>query len=211
MTARCVSFSPALRRRCQTRAAPRAVLSSSPAPCFIHTGGSGRPRADDFSRRRSRDLLTHFHSDHIGDLGNSGCRPGSAAAPSPCLDPTGLRVDGFPGYALDGLSLLYQADIVPPAAPLVAKPLRCRASHPPGTLVRVLGMKDLSSPPSGRPLPASPAVGYRFRLSRSFGGDFGRHQEGAGGRGGKGADVLIDDVAIAARSWPVARPVAVAN
>lgn len=149
-------------------------------------------------------LLTHFHSDHIGDLGEFRMQTwvGGRRQPLAVFGPDGVAqvVGGFnAAYALDDIyrTTHHGADIMPPAAaPLVAKPfaLPDRAS-PPGTLVKVLEHKGLTvSAFEVDHSPASPAVGYRFDYrgrSVVISGD--TRKVPAVAAAARGADVLIHD------------------
>ncbi len=149
-------------------------------------------------------LLTHFHSDHIGDLGEFRMQTwvGGRRQPLAVFGPEGVAhvVNGFnQAYALDDVyrTTHHGADIMPAAAaPLDAKPfaLPDRVS-PPGTLVKVLEHEGLTI--SGFEVdhsPASPAVGYRFDYrgrSVVISGD--TRKVPAVAAAAKGADVLIHD------------------
>lgn len=149
-------------------------------------------------------LLTHFHSDHIGDLGEFRMQTwvGGRRQPLAVFGPEGVAqvVDGFnQAYALDDLyrTTHHGADIMPPAAaPLAAKTFALPdRTSPPGTLVKVLEHDGLTiSAFEVDHSPASPAVGYRFDYdgrSVVISGD--TRKVPAVAAAARGTDVLIHD------------------
>jgi ribonuclease Z len=149
-------------------------------------------------------LLTHFHSDHIGDLGEFRMQTwvGGRRQPLAVFGPDGVAqvVDGFnAAYALDDnyRATHHGADIMQlAAAPLVAKTFALPGrGSPPGTLVKVLEHDGLTiSAFEVDHSPASPAVGYRFDYrgrSLVISGD--TKKVPAIAAASKGADVLIHD------------------
>jgi ribonuclease Z len=148
-------------------------------------------------------LLTHFHSDHIGDLGEFRMQTwvGGRRQPLAVFGPEGVAqvVNGFnQAYALDDVyrTTHHGADIMPPAAaPLVARPFALPVGASPGTLVKVLEHEGLTiSAFEVDHSPAAPAVGYRFDYrgrSVVISGD--TRKVPAIAVAAKGADVLIHD------------------
>lgn len=144
-------------------------------------------------------LLTHFHSDHIGELGEFNLQTWVAGRPAP------LRVYGPPGvervvagfseaYALDTHYRLahHGADFLPEAVSrMEAHPL-ATASAQPSVVLEQDGLKITAFSVDHRPV--TPAVGYRFDYrGRSIvvSGDTAKHPgliEAA-----TGADVLVHE------------------
>jgi ribonuclease Z len=145
-------------------------------------------------------LLTHFHSDHIGDLGEFRMQSwiGGRRRPLPVHGPAGVEqvVVGFNlAYALDDQyrEAHHGADTMPRAgADLVAKPF---ATRPGGEKFTVLEDGELTV--TGFEVdhfPAAPAVGYRFDYrgrSVVISGD--TKKLAAVAKAAAGADVLIHD------------------
>jgi len=111
-------------------------------------------------------LLTHFHSDHIAELGEIGMQSWAIgrSAPLSVYGPPGVErvVEGFEeSYALDTSYRVahHGADFMPRAArSLVARPVVATAS---GTLVFEADGLRVSAFPVNHD-PVSPAYGYRF-------------------------------------------------
>jgi ribonuclease Z len=145
-------------------------------------------------------LLTHFHSDHIGDLGEFRMQTwvGGRRRPLPVYGPAGVEqvVAGFnQAYALDDKyrEAHHGADIMPlSAASLVAKPFAVTAG---GDRFKVLESDGLVVTAfEVDHFPAAPAVGYRFDYrgrSVVISGD--TRKLAAVARAAAGADVLIHD------------------
>lgn len=145
-------------------------------------------------------LLTHFHSDHIGDLGEFRMQSwvGGRRRPLPVHGPAGVEqvVAGFnQAYALDDQyrEAHHGADIMPRAgADLVAKPF---ATRPGGEKFTVLEDGELTVTAfEVDHFPAAPAVGYRFDYrgrSVVISGD--TKKLAAVAKAATGADVLIHD------------------
>lgn len=116
-------------------------------------------------------LLTHFHSDHIGDLGEFRLQTwiGGRRTPLPVHGGAGVDqvVDGFNrAYALDDTyrAAHHGPDIAPlAAAPLVAKPFEVGSSdarNQAQTIIDDGGLKVTAFEVNHAPV--KPAVGYRF-------------------------------------------------
>jgi ribonuclease Z len=154
-------------------------------------------------------FLTHFHSDHIGELGELNLQSwagGGRSTPLAVYGPPGVQrvVDGFSlAYSLDtGYRIAHHgAEIVPPSgAELVAR------SFDPGdpaasgaAIVTVLEKGDLTvSAVSVDHSPVTPAVAYRFDYkgrSVVVSGDTGVSP--ALVRLARGADLLVHEVLVA--------------
>jgi ribonuclease Z len=145
-------------------------------------------------------LLTHFHSDHIGDLGEFRMQTWVAGRrrPLPVHGPAGVEqvVAGFnQAYALDDQyrEAHHGGDIMPlSGANLVAKPFAARAG---GERFVVLEDGELTVTAfEVDHFPAAPAVGYRFDYrgrSVVISGD--TKKLAAVAVASSGADVLIHD------------------
>jgi ribonuclease Z len=113
-------------------------------------------------------LLTHFHSDHIGDLGEFNMQTWVAGRPGPLpvYGPAGVErvVAGFQeAYALDigYRSAHHGADFMPPAqAAMLARPLVLSADGAVQTFFDDGALKIGVFEVSHQPI--EPAVGYRF-------------------------------------------------
>lgn len=114
-------------------------------------------------------FLTHYHSDHIADLGELMLQhwgTGAAAAPLPVYGPTGLDqvVQGFEqAYALDrGYRVAHHGPKVMPPAGFGAAPHAFAADKaaPDVTLIDEPDLKVIAFPVDHEPV--SPAVGYLF-------------------------------------------------
>jgi ribonuclease Z len=145
-------------------------------------------------------LLTHFHSDHIGDLGEFRMQTwvGGRRRPLPVHGPEGVQqvVAGFnQAYALDDKyrEAHHGADIMPlSGAVLVAKPFATRAGGEPFTVLEADGLTVTAFEVDHSP--AAPAVGYRFDYrgrSVVISGD--TRKLVAVAKASAGADLLIHD------------------
>jgi ribonuclease Z len=156
-------------------------------------------------------LLTHFHSDHIGDLGEFRMQTwvGGRRRPLPVYGPPGVEqvVAGFnQAYALDDKyrEAHHGANIMPPlGADLTAKPFAVQTG---GDRFKVLESDGLTVTAfEVDHFPAAPAVGYRFDYrgrSVVISGDTKKIPAVAAASAG--ADVLIHD----ALSQPLRQAVA---
>jgi ribonuclease Z len=145
-------------------------------------------------------LLTHFHSDHIGDLGEFRMQTwvGGRRRPLPVHGPAGVEqvVAGFnQAYALDDKyrEAHHGGDVMPlSGADLVAKPFATIAG---GERFTVLQDGDLTVTAfEVDHFPAAPAVGYRFDYrgrSVVISGD--TKKLAAVAKASSAADVLIHD------------------
>lgn len=145
-------------------------------------------------------LLTHFHSDHIGDLGEFRMQTwvGGRRRALPVYGPTGVEqvVAGFnQAYALDDQ---YRTDhhgieaMPPSGASLAAMPFVPVAGGERFTVLEADGLTISAFEVDH--FPAAPAVGYRFDYrgrSVVISGD--TRKLAAVARAAKGADVLIHD------------------
>lgn len=145
-------------------------------------------------------LLTHFHSDHIGDLGEFRMQTwvGGRRRPLPVFGPEGVQqvVAGFnQAYALDDKyrEAHHGADIMPlSGADLVARPFATGAGDEPFTVLEADGLTVTAFEVDH--FPAAPAVGYRFDYrgrSVVISGD--TKKLAAVAKASAGADVLIHD------------------
>jgi ribonuclease Z len=114
-------------------------------------------------------FLTHFHSDHIGDLGELMLQHwagGAAKTPLPVYGPTGVDqvVSGFEAaYALDrGYRFAHHGPTVVPLSGFGGAPHAFLADRngPDVVLINDGGLKVTAFPVDHRPV--EPAVGYRF-------------------------------------------------
>jgi ribonuclease Z len=114
-------------------------------------------------------FLTHFHSDHIADLGELMLQHwggGAATAPLPIHGPQGVDqvVAGFQSaYVLDrGYRIAHHGEkIMPPAGfGAVAEPFQIAPDGPDVTLIDEPDLKVVAFPVPHHP--ADPAVGYLF-------------------------------------------------
>jgi ribonuclease Z len=114
-------------------------------------------------------FLTHFHSDHIGDLGELMLQRwggGAATAPLPVYGPTGVDqvVNGFmAAYALDrGYRIAHHGPLVMPPSGFGGTPHAFVAARgaPDVVLIDDGGLKVTAFPVDHGPV--EPAVGYRF-------------------------------------------------
>lgn len=146
-------------------------------------------------------FLTHYHSDHIGDLGELMLQRwagGAARAPLPIYGPTGVEqvVAGFEAaYTLDrGYRIAHHGPaVVPPGG--FGGEARAFAIDKAGDKVLVYAAPDLkvwAFPVSHHP--AEPAVGYRFEYkgrSVVVSGDTSPSESLT--RNAQGADVLVHE------------------
>ncbi|HWF00173.1 MAG TPA: MBL fold metallo-hydrolase [Caulobacteraceae bacterium] len=114
-------------------------------------------------------FLTHFHSDHIADVGELMLQRwagGAATAPLPVYGPTGVDqvVNGFDAaYALDrGYRIAHHGPTVVPPTGFggVAHPFAIDARGPDVTLIDQPDLKVIAFPVDHGPV--KPAVGYLF-------------------------------------------------
>lgn len=151
--------------------------------------------------RVSDVFITHYHSDHIGDLGELMLQrwaAGAAHQPLPMHGPPGLEgvVKGFQdAYALDrGYRIAHHGEAVAPLSGFGGTPHAFMAD-PNGPDVLVLekpGLKVWAFPVSHHPVAG--AVGYRFDYkgrSVVVSGDTGPSQRLV--RAAKGADLLLHE------------------
>jgi ribonuclease Z len=145
-------------------------------------------------------LLTHFHSDHIGDLGETVMQSWVAGRETPLAvygPPGVLRVtEGFRlAYGLDSTYRIahHGGDVMPPSAStIVAHTIE---EPPPGESAVVLdedGLRIFAFPVDHRP--AQPAFGYRFEWggrSVVVSGDTAKSESLV--KHAKGADVLVHE------------------
>lgn len=148
-------------------------------------------------------LLTHFHSDHIGDLGEFRMQTwvGGRRRPLPVYGPAGVEqvVAGFnQAYALDDKyrEAHHGADIMPlSGADLAAKPFAIPGDADRNARFNVLEADGLTVTAfEVDHSPAAPAVGYRFDYrgrSVVISGDTKKLATVA--KAASGADVLIHD------------------
>jgi ribonuclease Z len=145
-------------------------------------------------------LLTHFHSDHIGDLGEFRMQTwvGGRRRPLPVHGPHGVEqvVAGFnQAYALDDKyrEAHHGGDVMPlSGADLAAKPFATIAGGEPFTVLEDGDLKITAFEVDH--FPAAPAVGYRFDYrgrSVVISGD--TKKLAAVAKASSGADVLIHD------------------
>lgn len=145
-------------------------------------------------------LLTHFHSDHIGDLGEFRMQTwvGGRRRPLPVHGPVGVEqvVAGFnQAYALDDKyrEAHHGGDVMPlSGADLVAKPFATVAGGAPFTVLE--DGELLVTAFEVDHFPAAPAVGYRFDYrgrSVVISGD--TKKLAAVAKASSGADVLVHD------------------
>jgi ribonuclease Z len=150
-------------------------------------------------------LLTHFHSDHIGDLGELNLQTWAAGRPSP------LAVYGGPGVdrVVDGFNLAYRADqgyrtghhgerVMPSATwPMVAHPVDLNGPPTAAKDRTALVLDDGSLKITAIEVdhtPITPAYAYRFDYkgrSVVISGDLKFHKPLA--TAARGADVLVSE------------------
>jgi len=150
--------------------------------------------------RLSGVLLTHFHSDHIGDLGETVVQSWIAGRTEPLTvyGPPGVRrvTEGFRlAYGLDSTYRVahHGGDVMPPsAATVVAHTIE---EPPPGETAVVLdedGLRITAFPVDHRPV--QPAFGYRFEWggrSVVVSGDTAKSESVV--THARGADVLVHE------------------
>jgi ribonuclease Z len=114
-------------------------------------------------------LLTHFHSDHIGELGELNLQSWAGVGrgePLPVYGPPGVQrvVDGFSAaYALDAEYRVahHGPEVVPPrGAEMIPVTFDPPADGSPVTLLERDGLRIVSARVDHRPV--APAVAYRF-------------------------------------------------
>jgi ribonuclease Z len=140
---------------------------------YVVDSGPGSERKLELMRISPGDvravLLTHFHSDHIGDLGELMLKrwsSGAAEAPLDVFGPTGVEtvVEGFNlAYALDsGYRIAHHGPAVcPPAgAGGKARTFDFPAGQKEAVIIDEDGVKITAFAVDHRPV--TPAVGYRF-------------------------------------------------
>lgn len=146
-------------------------------------------------------LLTHFHSDHIGDLGEALMQSWAAGRNQKLnvYGPPGVEqvVAGFTqAYALDtGYRVQHHGEewMPRPAAGAVAQPVRLKRNETAALVFERNGLKVTAFKVEHDP--ASPAYGYRFEYRGRVvvvSGDTARSDNLA--RHAAGADLLIHDV-----------------
>lgn len=145
-------------------------------------------------------LITHFHSDHIGELGEIRLQTwvSGRKTPLPVYGPPGVEqlVEGFnEAYALDAgyRTKHHGAAFLPPdAVSLVAKPIAISDGATTAPVLRANGLTITAVRVHHDP--ATPAYGYRFDFAgRSVvvSGDTTRDEDLA--QASKGADVLVHE------------------
>lgn len=155
-----------------TRAGPCTVVVAGKR-MFVVDAGEGSVRKLSLMNlppgQVSALLLTHFHSDHIADVGELMLQhwgTGAAQSPLPVYGPTGVEqvVQGFnAAYALDdGYRVAHHGPkVMPPAgAGGVAHPFAIDRAGPDVTLIDEPDLKVIAFPVDHRPV--EPAVGYLF-------------------------------------------------
>jgi ribonuclease Z len=113
-------------------------------------------------------LLTHFHSDHIGDLGELDLQTWAAGRPGPLpvYGPPGVErvVAGFEeAYALDTRYRIahHGAEFLPePASAMQARPIVATEAAAPVVVLEEAGLRITAFAVDHRPI--VPAYGYRF-------------------------------------------------
>jgi ribonuclease Z len=158
----------------------------------------GLPRA-----QLSGILLTHFHSDHIGELGEATVQSWIAGRSGelPVYGPPGVEqvVDGFRrAYALDaGYRQEHHGDALAVGGGLaVARPVSLPAADAAAVVLERDGLRITAFAVEHRP--ASPAYGYRFDYggrSVVVSGDTARSENLA--RHAHGADLLVHEALVA--------------
>jgi ribonuclease Z len=155
-----------------TRAGPCTAVVAG-RDLFVVDSGAGSTRNLTLMNlppaRVSAVLLTHFHSDHIADLGELMLQRwagGAAQAPVPVYGPPGVDqvVRGFnTAYQLDrGYRIAHHGPrVVPPSgAGGVARPFAIDAASPVATVIERPGLKVTAFLVDHGPV--KPAVGYLF-------------------------------------------------
>jgi len=146
-------------------------------------------------------LLTHFHSDHIGDLGETLMQSWAAgrAKPLEVYGPPGVErvVAGFgQAYAQDtNYRVAHHGEPIMPrsAAGAIARPLTLKAGTQAATVFERNGLKVIAFKVEHDP--ATPAYGYRLEYRGRIvviSGDTGKSANVA--KYSTGADLLIHDV-----------------
>jgi ribonuclease Z len=155
--------------------------------------------------RLSGLLLTHFHSDHIGEVGEAAVQTWIAGrkAPLDVYGPPGVEavVLGFTtAYALDARYRVahHGADAMPPdGARLLAKPLELPAPDAPAVVLDADGLRIVAFAVDHDPV--KPAYGYRIEYEGRTVVVSGDTRKSANvGRQAEGVDLLLHE-AISAR------------
>ncbi len=154
------------------RAGPCVVVIAGKALYIVDTGPSSVQRLE-LMRLQPGDieavLLTHFHSDHIGDLGELMLKRwarGAATEPLPVFGPPGVQtvVQGFNlAYSLDSRYRVahHGIETTPPGgAGGVARPFDFPDGEDAVVIIDAHGVKVTAFLVDHRPV--EPAVGYRF-------------------------------------------------
>lgn len=186
-----------------TRAGPCVAVVAGQR-LFVVDSGSGSTRQLSLMNlpppRVEAVFITHFHSDHIADLGELMLQRwagGAAAAPVPVYGPEGVAtvVKGFEAaYGPDrGYRIAHHgAEVVPPSG-FGGEPRAFALDPTAGTLVyEAPDLKVWAFPVVHHPV--EPAVGYRFEYkgrSVVISGDTARSERLT--RAAKGADVLLHE------------------
>ena len=155
-----------------TRAGPCTVVVAG-QQMFVVDSGTGSTKNLTLMNlppaRVSAILITHFHSDHIADLGELMLQrwaTGAATSPVPVYGPTGVEqvVAGFEqAYALDsGYRVTHHGPkVIPPSGfGGTAHPFAVSRTGPDVTLIDGPDLKVTAFPVIHEPV--SPAVGYLF-------------------------------------------------
>ncbi|MFN3575100.1 MAG: MBL fold metallo-hydrolase [Phenylobacterium sp.] len=186
-----------------TRAGPCVAVVAGQR-LFVVDSGSGSTRQLSLMNlpppRVEAVFITHFHSDHIADLGELMLQRwagGAAAAPVPVYGPEGVAtvVEGFEAaYGPDrGYRIAHHgAEVVPPSG-FGGEPRAFALDPTADTLVyEAPDLKVWAFPVVHHPV--EPAVGYRFEYkgrSVVISGDTARSERLT--RAAKGADVLLHE------------------
>ena len=189
----------------RTRSGP-CVLVVAGSRAFVVDVGEGGPRTLALMGVQPAIvdgvLLTHFHSDHIGGLGElllQRWATGSHADPTPVYGPQGVEsvVDGFNlAYGLDkGYRIAHhgEATVPPSGAGGVARPFTIVPDSDASVTVLADGDLTITAIPVNH-APIFPAVGYRFDYkgrSLVISGDTAASPVLA--KGATGADVLFHE------------------
>jgi ribonuclease Z len=155
-----------------TRAGPCVAVVAGRQLFIVDTGPGSTRRLSLMNlppARVSAVFLTHFHSDHIGDLGELMLQRwggGATTAPLPVYGPTGVDqvVTGFDAaYALDrGYRIAHHGEKVmpPPGWGGVAHPFEASKAAPDVVVLSQPDLQVIAFPVDHEPV--EPAVGYLF-------------------------------------------------